>query len=71
MTKSQYFGQIVRDEREKLGWSIEKTAEYCQLSYKGLEEIELGYSNPKLSSILNIASVFDLDLVILTESTVS
>ena len=71
MTNSQYFGQIVRDKREEKGWSLEKTAEYCNLSYKGLEEIELGYSNPKLSSVLNIASVFDLDLGILTESIVS
>ena len=42
MTKTQHFGRMVRERREALGLSIEKAAELCGMSYKGLEEIELG-----------------------------
>ena len=62
MTKTQHFGRMVRERREALGLSIEKAAELCRMSYKGLEEIELGDSDPKLSSILNISAALDIDL---------
>lgn len=58
----QKFGKIVRDKRERKGMSLERTAELCGLSVQGLELIELGDSNPKLSSVLSIASVLDIDL---------
>ena len=62
MEKTQHFGRMVRRKRESLGLSIEKAAELCQMSYKGLEEIELGDSDPKLSSILNIAAALGINL---------
>ena len=62
MTKTQHFGRIVREHREALGLSIEKAAGLCGMSYKGLEEIELGDSDPKLSSVLNISAALGIDL---------
>ena len=62
MTKTQHFGRIVHERREALGWSIEKAAGLCGMSYKGLEEIELGDSDPKLSSVLNISAALYIDL---------
>ena len=62
MMKTQQFGRIVRSRREALGFSIEKAAELCGMSYKGLEEIELGDSDPKLSSVLNIATALKINL---------
>lgn len=62
MMKTQQFGRIVRSRREALGLSIEKAAELCGMSYKGLEEIELGDSDPKLSSVLNIATALKINL---------
>lgn len=62
MTKTQHFGRMVRERREALGLSIEKAAELCEMSYKGLEEIELGDSDPKLSSVLNILAALGIDL---------
>lgn len=62
MMKTQHFGRIVRERREALGWSIEKAAGLCGMSYKGLEEIELGDSDPKLSSVLNISAALYIDL---------
>ena len=62
MQKTAHFGRIVRERRENLGLSIAMAAEICQMSYKGLEEIELGDSNPKLLSILKISAALGIDL---------
>ena len=62
MTSTQHFGRIVREKRERLGLTIKEAAERCALSDRGLELIELGDSNPKLSSVLNIAHALDIDL---------
>ena len=59
------FGRILRECREKIGWTIREAAERCGMSEKGYELIELGDSDPKLSNILNIGRVFNLDLGIL------
>ena len=32
------------------------------MSERGLEQIELGDTNPKLSNVLNIAAVLDIDM---------
>ena len=39
MTKTQHFGRMVHERREALDLSIEKAAELCGMSYKGLKEI--------------------------------
>ena len=62
MAKNHHFGRIVRKRREALGLNIEKAAELSKMSYKGLEEIELGDSDPRLSSVLNISSALGIDL---------
>ncbi|MBE6693919.1 MAG: helix-turn-helix transcriptional regulator [Ruminococcaceae bacterium] len=62
MTQTQQFARMVRERRNALGLSIEKAAELCGMSYKGLEEIELGDSNPKLSSILSISTALGINL---------
>lgn len=59
---TQHFGRIVRERRERLGKTISETAENCGLSTRGLELIELGDSDPKLSSVLRIAAVLNIDL---------
>lgn len=59
---TQHFGKIVRERRERLGLSLSEAAELCEMSIRGLELIELGDSDPKLSSVLNIARALDIDL---------
>ena len=56
------FGRLVRDRRERKGWTIRHAAEMIGLSDRGLEMIELGDSDPKLSSVLNIAQALEIDL---------
>ena len=65
MVFARNFGRIIRESREKSGRTIREVAECCGMSEKGYELIELGDSNPKLSSVLNIGRVFDLDLGVL------
>ena len=59
---TQHFGRIVRDKRERLGLTIKEASELCGLSDRGLELIELGDSDPKLSSVLRIATALQIDL---------
>lgn len=56
------FGNIVRNKRERKGWTIKQTAERCGLSERGLIMIELGDSDPKLSNVLTIARTLDINL---------
>lgn len=56
------FGKLVRDKRERKGWTIRRAAEEIGLSDRGLEMIELGDSDPKLSNVLNIAQALDINL---------
>lgn len=56
------FGNIVRDKRERKGWTIKQAAERCGLSERGLIMIELGDSDPKLSNVLIIARTLDINL---------
>ena len=56
------FGTIVRRERERKRLSLARAAEMAGLSDAGLALIELGDSNPKLSSVLSVAAVLGIDL---------
>ena len=59
---TQHFGRIVRERRERLGLSLSEAAERCGLSIRGLELIELGDSDPKLSTVLRITTVLEINL---------
>lgn len=56
------FGKLVREKREQQKLTIGAAAERCGLSDRGLEMIELGDSDPKLSSVLSIAHALNIDL---------
>lgn len=59
---TQKFGRIVRERREGLNLTVARTAELCELSDRGLALIELGDVDPKLSSVIKIATVLGIDL---------
>ena len=65
MMKTQHYGRIVRGKRQERALTIEKASEICNLSDKGLRNVELGDSDPKLSTILNIGAALDMDLGVL------
>jgi transcriptional regulator with XRE-family HTH domain len=56
------FGRLVRDKRERKHLTVAHAAELAGLSETGLTMIELGDTNPKLSSITSLATVLDIDL---------
>ena len=62
MSNTRHFGRVVRERREDKGWSLRYTAELCELCDKSLEQIELGDTDPKLSNVLKIARVLEIDL---------
>ena len=55
-------GRLIREKRERCGLTIAEAAELCSLSDRGLELIELGDVNPKLSSFIRIAAVLGINL---------
>ena len=65
MYKTVHYGRIVRDYRERAKMTIEEAAEKYGISTTGLEKIELGISDPKLSTVLKIAYVLNIDMGIL------
>ena len=65
MYKTVHYGRIVRDYRERAEMTIEEAAEKYGISATGLEKIELGKSDPKLSTILRIADVLKIDMGVL------
>lgn len=62
MADTKHFGRKVRERRESKGWSIKYVAELCDICDKCLEQIELGDTDPKLSNVLKIAAVLEMDL---------
>ena len=62
MSFTHNFGKLVREKRERRRLTISAVAEKCGLSNRGLEMIELGDSDPKLSNVLIIANVLEIDL---------
>ena len=59
---SRNLGQLIRGKRERMRLTIARAAELCGLSDRGLLQIELGDVDPKLSSLLKIAAVLEIDL---------
>lgn len=62
MVNTKHLGRILRDRRESLGLTLEKAAELSEMSYKAYEEIELGDSDPKFSTLCKIAAALGLDI---------
>lgn len=62
MSDTKHFGRKVRERRESRGWSLEYVAKQCNISDKCLEKIELGDTDPKLSTILKIAAVLEINM---------
>ncbi|MBQ4630198.1 MAG: helix-turn-helix transcriptional regulator [Clostridia bacterium] len=61
MTETQKGGQLIRRYRQERKYSLEKLAEYCELSDRSLSDIERGISIPKASTLLDICRVLHID----------
>ena len=59
---TQKFGKMVRERREGTNLTVSRAAELCELSDRGLTLIELGDVDPKLSSVIKIATVLGIYL---------
>src|SRR5688572_30361862 len=55
--------QILRDEREKRGLSMNRVAERAGISQQMVSYVERGMRNPTLETLLRIASAIEIDFV--------
>lgn len=60
------FGQFLRQKREDMDYSREYLAEQCSLSDRCIANIELGKSNPKLSTVLELCDTCRINIGKLT-----
>ena len=56
------FGQRVRALREEQGWTLEKSAERCDLDLKHLQKIEAGQLNVTFVTLVRLAVGFRLPM---------
>ncbi len=61
------FGRRLRDYREDNNLTREQLAERCDISDKCVSRIELGRSDPKLSTVLKLCQSLDLNVGFLSD----
>lgn len=64
-----YFGQTLRQLRERKGWSQEALAEHADLNRSYVGELERGQAIPSLSTLEKISEAFGLSLTGLLSHT--
>lgn len=69
MKQKETFGNLIRESRENKKLSQEQLAEKCKVTDKSISNIELGKSDPKLSTVMRICNVLDIDVKALAEFT--
>ena len=63
MSETQHIGRKFRERREKLGWSLEYTAEKSNICARALEDIELGNTtDPHLSTVLKVSDALSMNV---------
>lgn len=62
MIMQKHFGKIIREKRENLHRSQQQIAEPADISERQLQNIEKGIVNPKLSTVIRLAKVLDINL---------
>ncbi len=61
------FGKLIRENREKKNLSQEQLAEKCGVTDKCISNIELGKSDPKLSTVMKLCAILEVDAVVLSQ----
>lgn len=67
MKEREQLGQLIRRYREEKGFSREQLAEKCNVTDKCISNIELGKSDPKLSTVIRICAVLGINIAVLFE----
>lgn len=62
MMNTKHFGRIMRERRENSFISLRALSDLVDMSEHALRSIELGDSDPKLSNVLKIAGVLQIDM---------
>ena len=62
MMNTAHFGRIMRERRENSFISLRALSDVVDMSEHALRNIELGDSDPKLSTVLKIAGALQIDI---------
>lgn len=62
MSHNMIFANIIYQYRKENKLSQEKMAEICHISTRHYQNLESGKVNPRLDTVLHIASVLDISL---------
>lgn len=62
MMNTAHFGRIMRERRENSFISLRALSDVVDMSEHALRNIELGDSDPKLSTVLKIAGALQIDM---------
>ena len=62
MMNTAHFGRIMRERRENSYISLRALSDVVDMSEHALRNIELGDSDPKLSTVLKIAGALQIDM---------
>lgn len=62
MKINSVFGRKIRNCREEKNLTIEQLAELCNMSDRCISDIELGKSDPKISTVLSVCYNLDIDV---------
>ena len=62
MMNTKHFGRIMRERRENSFISLRALSDVVDMSEHALRNIELGDSDPKLSTVLKIAGALQIDM---------
>lgn len=55
-------GQKIREIRELLGWTQAELAEKIGVAQATISDIEAGRNNPRLTTLIELARVFDMSV---------
>lgn len=62
MSVKSSFAQMLYNGRATKHWTQRQTAENCGISLRHYQDLELGITDPKLSTAVRMAAVLDLEL---------
>ena len=57
-------GAFIKHRRTSLGYTLEKTAQLCNISYRTLSKLENGFEGTRMSTALYVAKMLGLKIEI-------
>jgi transcriptional regulator with XRE-family HTH domain len=66
ITDEKDLGVFIKHKRTTLGYTLEQTAQLCNISYRTLSKLENGFEGTRMSTALYVARMLGLKLEIVS-----